>query len=149
ESDLVPQFTFLYPEIESYGIPPVDLMAGIYVRTNKRELGLPPVTRRRVSVPMAQVQSEFYDLMRRRVAQEAATAITARSRSALRALGRSVARLLQFVSNPALLTDEIGSFDAAALSAVLSEGDSPKLRYAVRRARELAKDGQKVLIWSS
>jgi SNF2 family DNA or RNA helicase len=149
ESDLIPQFTFLYPEIETYGVPPVQLMNGIYVRTNKRELGLPPVTRRPISVPMAPIQAELYELMRRRVADEAASALSAKSRSAFRALGRSVARLLQFVSNPALLAQEIAGVDRAALSAVLAEGDSPKLRYVVGRTRQLAKAGKKVLIWSS
>jgi len=32
---------------------------------------------------------------------------------------------------------------------VLAEGDSAKLRYVVKRARELAREGKKVLIWSS
>ncbi|WP_341789635.1 C-terminal helicase domain-containing protein [Rickettsia endosymbiont of Polydrusus tereticollis] len=55
----------------------------------------------------------------------------------------------QFVSNPALLSREIGFVHSDLLQAVLAEGDGPKLKYVLKRARELVRDNQKVLIWSS
>jgi hypothetical protein len=148
-TDLLPQFRFLYPEVPAQQEDVVDLIRPVYVRTNKKELGLPPVTRSLVSLPMAPVQDELYQLMRFEVAREAAAALSTQSRQALRALGRSVARLLQFVSNPSLLAAQIGFAHPDLLSAVLAEGDGPKLDYVLRRTRQLSRAGHKVLIWSS
>jgi len=147
--DLIPQFTFLYPEIETTPDSVVDMVKPVYVRTNKTELGLPPVTRNRVRLPMAPLQRELYGLMKYEVAREAKEALNTRSKQAFRALGRSVSRLLQFVSNPALLGSELNFVNPDLLAAVLSEGEGPKLRYVLKRARQLAAEGKKVLIWSS
>ena len=147
--DLVSQFAFLYPEIPATQDSVVGLIRPIYVRTMKNELGLPPVDRRFVSLPMASVQSELYKLMKYEVAREAATALSTRGKQAFRALGRSVARLLQFVSNPSLLSNEIGFAHADLLRVVLAEGDGPKLSYVLKKARQLAQGGHKILIWSS
>ena len=147
--DLIPQFAFLYPEIEVTAADVVDRVKPIYVRTNKKELGLPPVTRQQVSLPMAPLQRELYKLMKHEVARDARQALSIRNMQAFRSLGRSVSRLLQFVSNPALLGSEFGFVNAELLSAVIEEGDGPKLKYVLRRARQLAAEGRKVLIWSS
>lgn len=147
--DLLPQFSFLYPEILASPENVIDLMKPIYVRTNKTELGLPPVTRLVKPVYMTPLQLELYRFMRSEVAREAATTLTTRSKHAFRSLGRSVARLLQFVSHPALLSREIEFAKPGLLSAVLAEGQGPKMTYVLHRARELAKAGHKVLIWSS
>jgi len=147
--DLVPQFAFLYPEIPATPENVVELIRPVYVRTTKTELGLPPVTRVKVALPMAPLQAELYKLMKFEVAREAASALGLRSKQAFRSLGRSVARLLMFVSNPSLLSMEIQFAHANLLSGVLAEGDGPKLRYVLKRARALARDGHKVLIWSS
>src|SRR5690606_11021937 len=64
-------------------------------------------------------------------------------------LGRSVMRLLMFVSHPALLSQEIDFAKPGLLSAVIAEGRGPKMNYVLHRARELARGGDKVLIWSS
>lgn len=147
--DLIPQFAFLYPEISSNTATVVDLIRPVYVRTNKKELGLPPVTRIMAQLPMAPMQNELYKLMKFEVAREAANALTIRNKQAFRLLGRSVTRLLQFVSNPALLSSEIGFTHPDLLAAALAEGDGPKLKYVLKKTRQLARDGHKVLIWSS
>lgn len=147
--DLVPQFAFLYPEIQASADDVADKIKPIYVRTNKKELGLPEVRRRCVPLPMAPLQRELYKLMRSEVAREARSALTIRNKQAFRVLGRSVSRLLQFVSNPALLASDVSGGRQDLLAAVLAEGDGPKLNYVLRRARELAGQGNKVLIWSS
>jgi SNF2 family DNA or RNA helicase len=147
--DLIPQFAFLYPEIESNADTVVERVKTVYVRTNKKELGLPPITRYRVPLPMAPMQRELYRLMKHEVAREAASALSTRSKQAFRALGRSVSRLLQFVSNPSLLSSEINFANPDLLAAVLDEGDGPKLRYVLKRVRQLVMEGKKVLIWSS
>jgi SNF2 family DNA or RNA helicase len=147
--DLIPQFIFLYPEIPADADTVVGLIRPVYVRTNKKELGLPPVTRIVAQLPMAPMQYELYKLMKFEVAREAASALSIRSKQVFRSLGRSVARLLQFVSNPALLSSHIGIAHSDLLSAVLAEGEGPKLKYVLKKARQLARNGEKVLIWSS
>ena len=54
-----------------------------------------------------------------------------------------------FVSHPALLSREIDVAHPGLLAAVVAEGKGPKLSYVLHRARELARAGKKVLIWSS
>lgn len=147
--DLIPQFAFLYPEIPTSAGNVVDLIRPIYVRTTKGELGLKPVERVFVPLRMAPFQSELYQLMKQEVAREAASALSIPGKQIFRNLGRSVARLLQFVSNPALLASEIGFAHSDMLAGVLAEGDGPKINYVLSRARRLARDGKKVLIWSS
>lgn len=147
--DLIPQFAFLYPEVPADVERVVELLKPVYVRTNKAELGLPPVTRKYIPLQMAPMQRELYRLMKSEVAREATFALTSPGKVAFRALGRSVAKLLQFVSNPALVSADINFAHPDLLAAVLSEGDGPKLKYVLRRARQLASEGKKVLIWSS
>lgn len=147
--DLIPQFQFLYPEVRVEEETVVDLVRPIHVRTNKKQLNLPEVTRHLVPLPMAPVQRELYELMRLEVAREASDVLDARGRQTFRALGRSVSRLLQFVSNPSLLAAQIGFAHHDLLAAVLAEGEGPKLEYVLRRARQLSRQGHKVLIWSS
>lgn len=147
--DLIPQFAFLYPEIEASTDNVVERVKPIYARTNKKELGLPPVTRKQVPLAMAPLQRELYKLMKHEVAREAREALSLRSKQAFRSLGRSVSRLLQFVSNPALLGADLNFVNPDLLSAVIEEGDGPKLKYVLRRARQITAEGKKVLIWSS
>ena len=148
-ADLLPQFHFMFPEIAADENTVVDLVKPVYVRTNKTELGLPPVTRLRKTLPMDPLQARLYELMKSEVAREAAQALGQKSRQAFRNLGRSVTRILQFVSNPALLAREIAFAHSDELAAALAEGRGPKLRYVVKRARQLAREGRKVLIWST
>lgn len=147
--DLVPQFAFLYPEIPATPETVVSLIKPIYVRTTKKELNLPHISRSVVRLPMAPLQWELYKLMKFEVAREAATVLGMRSKQAFRQLGRSVTRLLMFVSNPSLLSAEIGFAHPDFLREVLAEGEGPKMRYTLKRARALARNGHKVLIWSS
>lgn len=147
--DLLPQFAFLYPELPATRENVVELIRPIYVRTTKAELGLPPVERVLTQLSMAPVQAELYSLMKYEVAREAKHALSIPTRQALRTLGKSVARLLQFVSHPALLSSHIGFAQPDLLRAVLAEGDGPKLEYLLKKVRHVAGTGQKVLVWSS
>lgn len=149
DKDLIPQFSFLYPEIEITPENVADLIKPIYVRTTKGELNLPPVTRHLIELNMHPVQAKLYNLMKFEVARQAEQTLNRANKQALRALGRSVMRLLELVSNPALLATEIGVIQRDMLSEVLAEGDSPKIQYACKKARKLAKEGKKVLIWST
>ena len=147
--DLLPQFSFLYPEVQAAADTVIDRMRPIYVRTNKAELGLREPTLLSKSVSMTPLQRELYGYMKSEVARQAAVYLSDRGRGAFRSLGRSVTRLLMFVSHPALLSREIDVAHPGLLAAVVAEGKGPKLSYVLHRARELARAGKKVLIWSS
>lgn len=146
--DLIPQFQFMYPEVRTDPVTVVDRIKTVCVRTTKSELNLPELRRVISPVTMLPAQRRLYDLLRGEVARQAATTLRAADRNAFRALGRSVLRILQLISNPALL---VPSWDGRAelLSPALEEGDSPKIAYAYKRARQLVGQGKKVLIWSS
>jgi hypothetical protein len=147
--DLLPQFSFLYPEVQAAADTVIERMRPVYVRTNKAELGLREPTLLAKSVAMSPLQRELYGYMKSEVARQAALYLNDQGRGAFRSLGRSVTRLLMFVSHPALLSREIDQAHPGLLAAVVAEGKGPKLSYVLHRARELARDGNKVLIWTS
>jgi SNF2 family DNA or RNA helicase len=145
--DLVPQFRFLYPEIAADESNVEQYIKPVYVRTTKVELDLPKVKHTIKKIPLRPAQFELYQLMRSELARQMKIA-SVNDRMRLRRAGQSALRLLQVVSNPALLARL--EFDhPAILSDVLEEGDSPKLEYACFRARQLAHAGSKSIIWSS
>lgn len=149
EDDLVPQFSFLYPEMLVDPTNVADLIKPVYVRTTKRELDLPPVDRKLIRIDLTPIQAKLYGLMRSEVARQAEEALTLPNRVAFRSLGRSIIRLLQLVSNPSLLAREIGFAHEGLLAQLLQEGKAPKVEYACARARQLARQGKKSLIWTS
>jgi hypothetical protein len=145
-ADLVPQFDFLYPEIHSDESDVKQLIRPIYVRTTKPELRLDPLVSVRVPIQMTPAQSKLYDLLRSETARELSD-IRSADRIAIRKLGRSVMRLLQLSSNPALLIQS--DFDRPELvQEMLAEGGSPKLEWVCNRVRTLAREGKKTVIWS-
>lgn len=147
--DLVPQFRFLYPEVPADETTVEGFIKPIYVRTTKGELKLPELKKRVIRIPMRPAQFALYELLRSEVAREAAKkSISIRDRMRLRHAGQSALRMLQVVTNPALLA-RVQFEHPELLSDVLGEGDSPKLEYACFRARQLAFQGQKSIIWSS
>jgi SNF2 family DNA or RNA helicase len=149
EDDLVPQFSFLYPEMQVDALSVADLIKPVYVRTTKKELDLPPVDRKLIQLDLSPIQAKLYGLMRSEVARQAELALNLQNRIAFRSLGRSIMRLLQVVSNPALLAKEIGFAHEVLLGELLEEGKAPKVEYACARARQLARQGRKSLIWTS
>lgn len=147
-SDLVPQFKFLYPEVDVEAQNVTDLIKPIYVRTVKRELRIPAIHHALIEVPLRPAQRQLYELLRSEAAREANTNLRVQDKIRLRSIGRSALRLIQLVSNPALLARVEFAFPDL-LSSVLEEGDSSKLEYACLRARQLAARGQKSIIWSA
>jgi SNF2 family DNA or RNA helicase len=148
QDDLTPQLKFIASELELTSDGPVDQIRPFFVRTTKSDLDLPAPSRVLVSVPMNEEQRRLYNLLRSEMARELEPSLARGNRYALRKIGRSAVRLLQYVSNPALLAGKLPEFDDL-LGDVLEEGDSPKLQWVSRRARQLARQGQKVIIWSS
>lgn len=145
--DLIPQLSFLYPEISPTEENVKDLIKPIYVRTTKGELKIPEVKRFQTIVPMLESQKYLYNLLKSEVVRQTDQALKAKDRNWLRNMGRSVMRLLQLISNPSLLS-KVEFEHPRLLSDIFDEGDSPKLEYTCLRARELASSGKKVIIWS-
>lgn len=146
-SDLSPQLKFIASEADVLQSDPISAIRPFFVRTRKSELGLPEPRRIIVPIPMREEQRKLYTLLKSEIARTAALA-NRDDRRALRKIGKSAVRLLQYVSNPSLLIGKIPELDAY-LGEVIQEGDSPKLEWACRRARQLGRQDLKVIIWSS
>ncbi|OZQ67681.1 helicase [Paenibacillus sp. VTT E-133280] len=146
--DLVPQFNFLYPELNVDEERVVDHIQNIYVRTTKEELDLGERFITAKIISMTERQRRLYNLLKSEVARESEALLKAHDRNTLRSIGKSVLRLIQLTSNPALLANTDFNYHPI-LRDVLLEGDSPKISYVCNRARELASQGKKTIIWSS
>lgn len=144
--DLVPQIRFLYPNLGAVD-DPVAAIQRFFVRTTKAELNLPEVKSKGIPIPLTDAQARIYRLCAKEVHRDAEKALRSRDKNVLRAFGRSYLILLQLVSNPSLLAAHEGRFDDVNLIAGL-QSDSPKIAYISFRARQLAAEGHKVLIWS-
>lgn len=145
--DLVAQVQFLYPFKEVDEGNAQGIIAPIYVRTTKDELGLRKPDRIPRFIEMSPAQGECYALIAREEARRISK-LGARDRIQLRAIGKSVIRLLQVASNPFLIFNKVG-LPTEIFEALSEEDDSPKIAYACERARLLARQGQKTVIWST
>jgi SNF2 family DNA or RNA helicase len=157
-SDIESQLEFLWPgqglgrEI-SLGRPPKAVLGNLYVRTTKKELGLPSVDRHFPNVGMGDGQLALYSIVRdeflRNYAKSASVGL---SESQLLKARRSVMRLLQLSVNPTLALNAMANDDveisSAIVEAVLDEGHSPKMRAVMQHARDIANAGEKVVIWT-
>ena len=146
-TDLLPQLRFLYPNV-SPNTDPVEGIQNIYVRTTKAELNLPPVRSIGTPIPLTDAQTRLYRLCATEIARDAEVTLRSRDKIALRSFGRSYLLLLQLVSNPSLLARYQGRFEDKILEECL-QSESPKIAYVCHKARELAAQGHKILIWSS
>ncbi len=145
--DLIPQYSFLFPSesaIDENNI--TEKIQKVYVRTTKIELGLKEPHIIRTQIPLHESQKELYDLIRSEELRQLSS-LTKNDRKFYRQLGKSYMRLLQIVSNPSLLLKSISPLPDQ-LREVIEYGASHKLQYAAIKARQLAKEGKKVLIWS-
>lgn len=148
--DLVPQFTFLFPEVQ---LPVdsriVDVVRPVFVRTTKRELGLPEASPPRIyNVPMSDAQAQLNSLLHEDLRRLAPT-LTRGQKQALRRLRRKVLRLIQLNANPAIVaTWDDEEIDSTLLEALLAE-PYVKLDEACNLARKLSAQGEKVLVWTN
>lgn len=146
--DLVSQFTFLYPTKENNENNVIDLIQPIYVRTTKGQLGIPEVERKVTTVPMSPLQREIYDSLKSEMKRQINTALNDTSKYALRKIGKCVMLVMEFVSNPSLLSNDMNYIFDHRVGELLLSNDGPKIEYVCKKARELAKRGKKVIIWS-
>jgi len=145
--DLVPQFNFLYPEIRVDEETVLNQIQSIYVRTTKDELKLKKYKVTMTRVEMGLNQRKLYNLLKseelRQLEQLKGSDILK-----LRHMGKSVIRMLQVTSNPALLLKSKSSISQEIIDMIV-EAESSKLDYVCNKVRKLASQGEKVLIWSS
>ena len=146
--DLVSQFTFLYPTKDVDENNVIDLIQPIYVRTNKGQLGIPEVTHTVKIVKMGLLQREIYDTLKSEVRRQFNPTLTDLSKYELKRIGKSIIKVMEFVSNPALLANDMEYAFDQRVGQMLLASDGPKIDYVCKRARELAAEGKKVLIWS-
>lgn len=143
--DLLTQYQFLFPDRPISEMDVVDKFKDVYVRTTASRLGIPDIVTHKHSIEMDDIERELYRKMRR-ISLDAAGQPSNDARY-LRQLGKSVMRLMAFVSNPALVANHFAAV-LPELPSYLRSKDSQKIAYVCRRVRELVRQGKKVLIWS-
>lgn len=147
--DLVPQFRFLYPSKDVDENTVIDLIQPLYVRTTKGQLGIPEITHKVVTVKMSELQRNIYNTLKSETKRQLNPMITDSSRYELRRIGKCIMKVMQFVSNPSLLSLDMNYVFDHRVGEALLESDGPKIEYVCKRTRELAYNGKKVIIWSS
>lgn len=146
--DLVSQFTFLYPTKDVDEESVIDLIQPLYVRTTKGQLNIPKVTHIVKTVKMDPLQREIYKTLKSEIKRQMNPMLTDSSRYELRRIGKCVMKVMEFVSNPSLLSNDMDYVFDKRVGALLLTTDGPKIDYVCRRARELAHEHKKVIIWS-
>ncbi|KAF6616091.1 ATP-dependent helicase, partial [Paenibacillus sp. EKM208P] len=99
------------------------------------------------AIPMSPSQRKLYDLLRSEEARQYEK-LKANQRNAFRTMGKSIMRMLQLTSNPALIIKTLKNSNDW-MSDFLLDDQSPKIEYVCNRARQLAQQGKKCIIWSS
>lgn len=172
--DLDAQFDYLWSEtiVDSYGNKDIDfdkeklkqiskLIGGFFVRTTKKEIGLPaPVIKYR-HIEMGPIQSELYELFRSESARILA-GVDKTTKEYMRNIGRSAVGLLQAATNPMLLgtVDEFFQETLAVpensktwglISEYSQYERSAKIDYLVKRIEKvLSQDSaNKIVVWTS
>ena len=155
-SDIQSQLDFLWPGAGlglqiSRGKAPRMVLGELYVRTTKQDLDLPKPHRHFLSVPMADGQMALYGIVKSEFLRQVSS-LGLDDRFDAPAARRSVMRLLQLSSNPVLalrsIADDAPNLDSGILDQVIAEGPSTKMRAVAEKARALAKDGRKSVIWT-
>lgn len=157
-SDIESQLDFLWPghgyglEI-SHGKSPREVLGNLYVRTTKRELGLPKAKRHFIDVSMDDGQLALYSMVRNEFLRSYSKQVSHGMGGAqLLKARKSVMRLLQLSMNPVLALSAMANDDAKISSGVvdlvLEEGHSSKMRAVMDHAYALARQGQKSVIWT-
>ncbi len=146
--DLIPQFHFLYPDRGVNETNVVSLMNPVYVRTTSGQLGIPSVEHRRVLLTMSPLQSNIYQSIKNETKRQLMPLLSDLSKASLREINKKIMKVMQFVSNPALLSHDMEYIFDPQFGELLAKETGPKIDYACKRARELASEGKKVIIWS-
>ena len=127
--DLISQFLFLYPTKDVSETTVIDLIQPIFVRTTKGQLGIPKLDHKVVQVPMTQLQREIYKTLKSEVRRQLNPTLSDSSRYELRRIGKCVMKVMEFVSNPALLSNDMDYAFDRRVGALLLASDGPKIDY--------------------
>jgi SNF2 family DNA or RNA helicase len=152
DSDLAAQADFLWPglglgyEIRSNQKSATEVMRGLFVRTTKAELGLPPVSRYFLDERMNKYQSILYATLADRVLAQ----FLSTSNRSTRTRSTGYVRLLQASVYPTLIPMEpwMSQNQRDILSLAWDEGLSPKMQKAIEICRSNAEKGRKTLVWT-
>lgn len=147
-TDLVSLYEFLYPLENVNEKSVVDKIQGVYVRTTKFDMKLKPYKIIRSIVPKDKEFEKLYNLC---MGRELSILLNNMSYiEMINNIRRYVIKMIQLTSNPALLlkaTPELQSIKE--FSNIVNKKIPPKIRVAVERARQLASEGKKVIIWTN
>ena len=157
-SDIESQLDFLWPghglglEVVQ-GTSPRQVLGNLYVRTTKKELGLPIVDRHFIDVAMERGQLALYSIVRNEFLRDYSKRISSgMGDTQFLKARRSVMRLLQLSVNPVLALSRMANddvkIDSAIVDQVLEEGHSAKMRAVMDHVRKLASQGHKSVIWT-
>ena len=163
-SDLEAQFKFLWPNqdlfrnISRESNPQEQIKQAnedirpYFVRTTKRELGLPKPIIQFHDVPMSSYQAETYRLLKNETARYIAR-LNPEDKAEFRAIGKQIMRVLQFCSDPKLLLERLPNSskggDLSQRLENLSESPTNKVLALDRLVEKtMNKPGEKVVIWS-
>jgi hypothetical protein len=159
-SDLAAQLSFLWPgqgldSKVATGATPRDVLGSLYVRTTKRELGLPPAKRFFRQVDMAEGQMALYSVVRNEALRQLHKSVAVGTGAApidFVKARKSVMRLLQLSSNPILavegMSGDVLGLESGIIEQVLQEGPSAKMRAIEAHVRELSRENKKAVIWT-
>ena len=146
KDDLVAQFDFLFPTVQWAPSTIEQMIQPHYVRTTKKDLGLPEPKINYQHVSMNLAQEDVYNVITDALKRES-SGFNLDDSDKLRKIKRCVMRLIQVASNPLLLakleeTNEIPQ-------GILAGARSPKIDYAIDKALSLKEIGEKTLIWTN
>jgi len=137
---------------------------GVFVRTTKSELKLPPTTTRLVPIEMGALQKQVYSALGR--AYAGSLGMTLQDESYFRQRGKAIFTLLAVATNPGLLMSGLReesylgltwpprevSHDSWLRQVVENYANHeipPKYHWLSRKVDDLARKGRKVLVWSN
>lgn len=155
-SDLQAQLDFLWPGSTlgvriQRGEMPKDVIAGLYSRTTKEDLGLPPVNREFIQVPMTPHQAALYGIVKNDVLRQLSSFRNGQGIDIIRAR-KSVMRLLQLASNPILavrgISEDVFIADHAVINAIVQNPVSPKIEEVCRIVRDNVSRKRKTVVWT-
>ena len=148
--DVKNQWDFLYQNLA------FDIERNFFTRTTKQQLKLPKLTRKFISVKMSDAQLLLYSRVMNpfiKLLKEKKLDI----KSNFPKIKKSIMQLIQISSNPILVLRRMGEnnqyymgneVDRKIVRQIENEIDSEKIKRACLEARNLAKKGEKTVIWS-
>lgn len=146
QDDLYNQYKFLNPLNKAHINEIYDKIKSLYVRTNKKDLGIPEFTTEVIQVPMSPSQKELYEKVRNVEKRRYMNSIQSNK---LRSLKKSVMRMLQLSSNPRIINDpEFYNLVIDQNLNDLIEESSHKFNKVCEITKTIISKGEKVIIWS-